>query len=64
MELQKLEKIDVLRVQQIAKLTWPDTFKKILSAAQIKYMLDWMYNLETLKQQVEEGQLFYMFVVF
>ena len=58
MELQKLEKIDVLRVQQIAKLTWPDTFKEILSAAQIEYMLDWMYNLETLKQQVEEGQLF------
>ena len=60
MELQKLEKIHVLRVQQIAKLTWPDTFKEILSAAQIKYMLDWMYNLETLKQQLEEGQLFYM----
>ena len=60
MELQKLEKIDVLRVQQIAKLTWPDTFKEILSTAQIEYMLDWMYNLETLKQQVEEGQLFYM----
>ena len=52
MELQKLEKIDVLRVQQIAKLTWPDTFKEILSASQIEYMLDWMYNIETLKQQI------------
>ncbi|WP_192348162.1 GNAT family N-acetyltransferase [Algoriphagus sp. Y33] len=46
-------------VQNIAHRTWPDTFGKILSPDQIDYMLNWMYSLSTLEQQVSDGYLFY-----
>src|SRR5690606_26293618 len=44
----------------IAQQTWPDTFGKILSPAQIEYMLNWMYSLETLEQQAKEGYQFFL----
>ena len=39
-------------VQKIAHETWPITFSNILTAEQIKFMLDWMYDLKVLEQQV------------
>lgn len=48
-------------VQVLAHATWPDTFKEILSSEQITYMLDWMYNLETLAKQVDNGHTFYVY---
>jgi GNAT superfamily N-acetyltransferase len=46
-------------IQEIARLTWPDTFNPILSNEQINYMLDWMYSLPSLKSQVnDEGHIF------
>ena len=62
MIIEKLEKQELLRVQEIAKLTWPDTFKEILSPDQIDYMLNWMYNLETLGKQNDEGHSFYVLI--
>jgi ribosomal protein S18 acetylase RimI-like enzyme len=50
---------ELQKVREIAHLTWPNTFKGILSPAQIAYMLEWMYNLETLTQQHQNGQRFY-----
>lgn len=49
-------------VQDLAYATWPDTFMEILSGEQIEYMLNWMYNLETLQKQAENGQLFYVYM--
>jgi GNAT superfamily N-acetyltransferase len=46
-------------VRHIAYQTWPSTFKEILTPEQIQYMLEWMYNLDTLKQQYYRGQHFY-----
>ena len=57
-----IEKIneDLLHeVQKIAFKTWPKTFSNILSPKQIDYMLDWMYNIEALKKQLnEKGHVF------
>jgi len=50
---------ELQHVQHIAHQTWPLTFKDILTPEQIQYMLEWMYNLDTLKQQFHEGQQFY-----
>ncbi|TAG21734.1 MAG: GNAT family N-acetyltransferase [Cytophagia bacterium] len=41
-------------VRQIAYATWPSTYGEILSMAQIEYMLELMYNLDTLQKQLEE----------
>ena len=41
-------------INQIAHETWYPTFGNILSEAQIGYMLNWMYSIDSLKSQVEE----------
>ncbi len=50
---------ELLNVQDIAHRTWPSTFKDILTSDQIQYMLEWMYSLDTLEQQFQDGQRFY-----
>jgi ribosomal protein S18 acetylase RimI-like enzyme len=55
-----LKKQELSLVRAIAHETWPHTFAEILSPEQISYMLDWMYNLETLGQQIDNGHLFYI----
>jgi ribosomal protein S18 acetylase RimI-like enzyme len=37
----------------LAHRTWPHTFKDILSPEQIAYMLEWMYSISAIKEQVE-----------
>ncbi len=55
-----LSKNEMVVVREIAQITWPITYREILSSEQLDYMFEWMYNLETLQNQVEEGQLFYV----
>lgn len=58
-QIVRLTKEELKFVQDLAHRTWPSTFKEILTPAQIKYMLDWMYNLDNLEQQFQKGQRFY-----
>lgn len=60
MEIEQLCREELYRVQKIAHLTWPNTFREILSSEQIEYMLNWMYNLEMLAKQLKEGHMFYI----
>ena len=55
-----LSKNEMVVVREIAQITWPITYREILSSEQLDYMFEWMYNLENLQNQVEEGQLFYV----
>ncbi|MRG46474.1 GNAT family N-acetyltransferase [Chitinophaga sp. SYP-B3965] len=46
-------------IQEIAYITWPETFGKILSAEQITYMLGMMYDDASLRSQItERGHVF------
>lgn len=58
--IKQLSKDDIVIVHQLAKDIWPIAFRKILSPEQIKYMLDWMYDLNTLQEQAMTGHLFYL----
>jgi GNAT superfamily N-acetyltransferase len=57
--VEELNEDKVQIVQDLAYATWPDTFKGILSPEQISYMLDWMYNRDTLKKQIRSGHRFF-----
>lgn len=59
-ETVQLTKDDVFLVNQLAHDIWPDAFKEILSKDQIEYMLDWMYNVNTLVEEAQTGHLFYI----
>lgn len=56
----QLGKEDVFLVNHLAHQIWPHTFRDILSKDQIDYMLDWMYNVQTLEEQVQIGHLYYV----
>lgn len=46
-------------IQKLAQQTWPHTFKEILSTKQIAYMLEMMYSIPSLTEQVEKrGHIF------
>jgi GNAT superfamily N-acetyltransferase len=60
MEILHVAPNELEEIRRIALRTWPVTFKDILSPAQIDYMLEWMYNLETLENQVKNGHSFFL----
>ena len=43
---------DLNKIQKIAYETWPDTFGQIISKEQLDYMLDLIYNKDSLKEQM------------
>lgn len=43
---------DLLKIQKIAYETWPNTFGQIISKKQLNYMLDLIYNEDSLKEQI------------
>lgn len=59
-EIKQLTKDEVVIVHHLAQDIWPVAFKEILSEDQIQYMLDWMYNVNTLTEQAQTGHIFYL----
>lgn len=45
-------------VRELALIIWPPTFEDILSTAQIDYMLNMMYSIESLEKQLENNKVF------
>ena len=60
MQLKLLSSGELKIVQDLAYAIWPETFQEILTPMQIAFMLEWMYNLETLQKQANEGHQFYL----
>lgn len=56
--LRKGKEEDIESIQQLASKTWPDTYGDIISAAQISYMLEKMYNRGELLLQLKQGYTF------
>ncbi|MFZ1333040.1 MAG: GNAT family N-acetyltransferase [Flavobacteriales bacterium] len=52
---------DIIAIRQIALITWPIAYAKILSQGQLDYMLDLMYSERALQLQFEQGQKFFLF---
>ena len=50
--------IDLQTVKDLAYKIWPEAYGEILSAEQISYMLDKIYDLRVLEQQLSDGYLF------
>lgn len=60
-EIRKATLNDLPAIQEVAEVTFPDTYKDILTPEQLDYMMEWMYSTENLHQQVErEGHVYYV----
>ena len=51
---------DIPAIHEIMTETWEPAYRDILSAEQIKYMYDEIYQSEALQKQMAEGQQFYI----
>jgi GNAT superfamily N-acetyltransferase len=60
MDIVELSPKETPIVNDLAHRIWPDTFKDILSQEQLSYMLNWMYSIETLQQQMAKGHRFFV----
>ncbi len=52
-EIIRAGKNHIKDIQAISDAAWPQTFKEILSPAQIQYMMHWMYSDESLQTQMD-----------
>lgn len=54
MELYKATQDDIWIIQALAKQIWPSTFKELMSAEQMAYMMNMMYSTISIRKQLEE----------
>jgi len=54
---------DAATIRQLAEEIWYPTYSPILSQEQIRYMLDHIYDLETITQQIAKGLQTYLLLV-
>lgn len=48
-------------IRKLAEIVFPATYKDILSPAQLDYMMEWMYSIDSLKRQItEEGHVYFI----
>jgi len=58
--VQLADEAGIATLNKLAHIIWPITFKDILKPAQISYMLELMYSIDSLKQQQEQGCRLYI----
>ncbi len=52
---------DIGLIRRMANVAFPATYREILSADQLEYMMEWMYSEESLhKQMTEDGHVYYL----
>ena len=44
----------------MADVAFRHTYRELLSTEQIEYMMDWMYSMDSLKKQLENGHVFHI----
>lgn len=51
-EIIKADLEDLSAIQELANRIWPFTYGEILSVDQLEYMLEWIYSIDSLKEQM------------
>ena len=51
---------DLQTIHEMAEVVFRETYKTILSAEQMDYMMDWMYSIPNLEKQVAMGHTYYI----
>lgn len=53
-----IEQCDLIK--SMAEIVFPYTYEQILSSTQIEYMMQWMYSSQSLRQQMNEGHIYFI----
>lgn len=62
MELKVATQLDIPIIQDLANIVWPHTFAHLMSQEQLAYMMDMMYNTESIKKQMSDLNHCYLLV--
>ena len=63
MELKLATIVDIPLIQQLAKNSWQNTYREILSQDQINYMLDMMYSEDELTKHIEHVDNYFYYLL-
>ena len=58
MEIRKAGEADIPLIKNLAEIIWPEAYGEMLSAEQLRYMLDLIYSESALKKQINDGHKF------
>ena len=58
MEIRQAGTEDIPLIKNLAEIIWPKAYGEILSAEQLRYMLDLIYSESALKKQMNKGHKF------
>lgn len=53
-------KNELQTIHDMAEVVFRDTYRTILSPEQMEYMMEWMYSLPNLENQVDRGHVYYI----
>lgn len=56
--LRQADTTDCRLIHTLASEVFPHTYRHILAPEQIDYMMQWMYDPDAIRQQIEEGHVF------
>lgn len=59
-EIKRAGNSDLQTIHDMAEVVFRKTYRSILSAEQMEYMMDWMYSLANLERQVSQGHTYYI----
>jgi GNAT superfamily N-acetyltransferase len=62
-EIREATIADVPTIQLLAEAIWYPTYSPILSQEQIRFMLDYIYDIETVSSQIKEGVQTYLILL-
>jgi len=62
MEIITVREEHLTLINKIARETWYDVYANILSVEQIEYMLEWMYSINSIRDQTENQNHHYLMV--
>ncbi|WP_321480427.1 GNAT family N-acetyltransferase [uncultured Bacteroides sp.] len=58
--LRKAAIADCELINELAKEIFPKTYEEILSKEQLEYMFEWMYSIDNLHKQMNEGHQYFI----
>ena len=54
--IRKATTADCGLIHDMASIVFPATYKEIISAEQMEFMMDWMYSHDNIRKQMEEDR--------
>jgi ribosomal protein S18 acetylase RimI-like enzyme len=61
MPITPIHSLELYRIREIANITWPISYKDMISLKQIDYMLESMYSDNQLNENIKNGREIYVF---